>query len=66
MPIHETIRTIRGYAKIQDRRKYGRRSAEWKGHENTGGWKKEKEGRRREKVRQERSVGWLVGRSVCK
>lgn len=62
MPIHEAIRTIRGYAKIQDRRKYGRRSAEWKGHENTGGWKKEKEGRRREKVRQERSVGLQVGR----
>lgn len=65
VPIRGPIRTIRGYARVRDTRKYGRRSAEMEGAVKTRAV-----GRRRKKGKvgkagaNERSVGWLVGRSV--
>lgn len=65
VPIRGPIRTLRGYARVRDTRKYGRRSAEMEGAVKTRAV-----GRRRKKGKvgkagaNERSVGWLVGRSV--
>lgn len=66
MPIRGPIRTIRGYARVRDTRKYGRRSAEMEGAVKTRAVGRRKKGKVGKAGANERSVGWLVGRSVRK